>query len=98
MAAFSPTTENSSKSFKRTISLQYRPEQLINVFINSLTGVQVEYKGVIYDTEIFSKPKNLLLIPLRRRKNTYRPPEDHYYKYGRNLVKPIVYDESDQKF
>ncbi|MCX7904887.1 MAG: ISNCY family transposase [Caloramator sp.] len=67
----------------------------INVFINSLARVQVEYKGVVYDTEIFVKSKTA--NPIKKEKNTYRPPEDHYYKYGRNSVKPIIYDESDQE-
>ncbi|CCJ34310.1 ISNCY family transposase [Caloramator australicus] len=69
----------------------------INVFINSLAGVQVEYKGIVYETEVFVKPKKSSNDAVKKEKNTYRPPEDHYYKYGRNLVKPIIYDESDQE-
>lgn len=70
----------------------------INIFISSLTGVRAECKGVIYETIPFIKPKKLSSEETaKKEKTTYRPPDTHYFKYGRNLVKPILFEESEQE-
>lgn len=74
------------------------PNTNINVFVSSITGVRVEYKGINYETVPFIKPKKVSLdAPKQHKAACYRPPDTHYYKYGQNLFKRVTFEESDRE-
>ena len=67
----------------------------VNVLISPLFGVRVQFKTVVYDVVPFIKPKkNTKPNSQAKQKNTYRPPEDHYYKYGKDLWPKLSFAES----
>ena len=73
------------------------PKTQINVFVSSISGVRVEYKGIIYETVPFVKPKKAMDNTLKAlRSKAYTPPDDHYYKHGQALFKRVTFEESDQ--
>ncbi|WP_026487316.1 hypothetical protein [Caldanaerobius polysaccharolyticus] len=45
------------------------PKATINVFISSISGVRVKYKGVVYETELFIKPKKVADSAPKKRKS-----------------------------
>lgn len=73
------------------------PQTQINIFVGSISGVRVEYKGRIYETVPFIKPKkavdNTLKVP---RSKAHTPPDDHYYKYGQTLFKRVTFEDTDR--
>lgn len=70
----------------------------VNVFISSITGVRVEYNGRIYETVPFVKlRKSATADSPKEPKTPYRPPDSHYYKYGKSLFKPVTFEESDRE-
>lgn len=73
------------------------PKTQINVFVSSISGVRVEYKGRIYETVPFVKPKKPVdNEPKERKSPPYTPPDTHYYKYGHNLFKRVTFEDSDR--
>ena len=73
------------------------PKTNINVFVSSISGVRMEYKGRIYETVPFIKPKKAMDNAAKERKsNAYTPPDTHYYKYGQNLFKQVTFEDSDR--
>lgn len=73
------------------------PKTPINVFVSSISGVRVEYKGRIYETVPFVKPKKPIdNEPKERKSPPYTPPDTHYYKYGHNLFKRVTFEDSDR--
>lgn len=74
------------------------PQTYVRVFISSISGVKVEYKGRIYETVPFAKPKRAVNDTEKARKSTaHTPPDSHYYKYGQNLFKQVTFEDSDQE-
>ena len=72
----------------------------INIFVSSITGVRVEYKGIIYETLPFIKPKNTNNadnVPKEHKSTAHTPPDTHYYKYGQSLFKRVTFEETDQQ-
>jgi len=73
------------------------PQTHITVLISSISGVQVEYKGRIYETVPFVKPKKAVDNAAKERKsNAYTPPDTHYYRYGQALFKRVTFEDSDR--
>jgi len=73
------------------------PRTPINVFISSISGVRVEYKGKIYETVPFVKPKKAAnSAPKTSKRKAYIPPDSHYYKYGQTLFKRVTFEDSDR--
>jgi len=70
----------------------------ITICISSITGVRAEYKGRIYDTVAFIKPKKAAQNVEKERKSSgYTPPDTHYYKYGQALFPKLTFEESDRE-
>jgi transposase len=74
----------------------FSTKKQINVFVSSITGVRAEYNGIIYATVPFIKSAKAAKTAEPKERKTYRPPKDHYYKYGQNLFKKLTYEDSDQ--
>jgi transposase len=73
------------------------PKTNILVFISSISGVRVEYKGRIYETVPFIKSKKTIDNDSKEYKSTaHTPPESNYYKYGQKLFKRVTFEDSDQ--
>ena len=74
------------------------PQTHIRVFISSMSGVRVEYRGRIYETVPFIKPRKSADNTQKPQKSTaYTPPDKHYYKYGQDLFKRVTFEDSDQE-
>lgn len=71
----------------------------VDVLISPHFGIHVSYKGAIYETVPYIKPKpqKIIVTPENRETPTWIPPDSHYYKYGHRLVKKITFEESDQE-
>lgn len=67
----------------------------INVLISPLFGVRVQFKNDVYDIVPFIKPKKSSKPSSTKEINTYRPPHDHYYKYGKHLWPKLSFAESE---
>jgi len=67
----------------------------IDVLISPIFGVRAQFKSVVYDVVPFIKPKKSTKPNSTKEKSTYRPPEDHYYKYGHQLWPKLSFVESD---
>lgn len=75
----------------------FSTKKQINVFVSSITGVRAEYNGVVYPTVPFIKPARGTKATEPKQHKTYRPPDDHYYKYGQSLFPKLTYEDSDQE-
>jgi len=68
----------------------------IDVLVSPAFGVRVAFAGLIYEVIPYVKPDKAAEKTAKpKKKGKYIPPDTHYYKYGHNLVKKIVFDESD---
>ncbi|TZE83490.1 hypothetical protein [Calorimonas adulescens] len=57
----------------------------------------MEYKGAVYETELFIKPNKVAdSAPKERKSTAYTPPDTHYYKYGQSLFKQVTFEGCDQ--
>jgi len=73
------------------------PQAKINVFVSSISGVRVEYKGKIYETVPFVKPKKVIdTTPKKCESTAHKPADTHYYKYGKELFKRVTFEDSDK--
>jgi transposase len=68
----------------------------ITVCISNINGIWVEYKGNIYQTVPFIKPKKTKKRESKE-PNNYKPPETHYFKKGKELAPKISFEESNQE-
>lgn len=73
------------------------PKSQVDVLISPVFGVRVKYKNAVYEVVPFIKPKKVKAPTSSREKRTYRPPDDHYYKYGRELWPKLSFAESDSE-
>lgn len=73
------------------------PHSKINVFVNSISGIRVEYKGRIYETTLFIKPKKVMdSTPKVLKPVANTPSDNHYYKYGQDIFKRVTFEDSDR--
>ncbi len=89
-----------NKHFKIIQSKELPPlpkSACVDVLISPRFGIKVSYKGAIYDTVPYIKPKKMQDKAPLKEKKVWSPPDSHYYKYGHRLVKKIAYTESDQE-
>ncbi|MCG9967436.1 ISNCY family transposase [Pelotomaculum terephthalicicum JT] len=74
------------------------PHISVNVLVCSTRGVCVEYKGRIYETTPFIKPKRVVDdAPKAYKSFAHTPPDSHYYKYGPALFKKVTFENSDRE-
>lgn len=69
----------------------------INVCISNIIGIRAEYKGNIYQTVPFIKPKKAKSKELKKEPATYKPPETHYFKKGKEMAPKISFAESNEE-
>ena len=69
----------------------------VDVLISPRFGIKISYKGTVYDTIPFIKPKKTETKVVPKERKTWIPPDSHYYKYGHRLIKKIAFTESDQE-
>ena len=69
----------------------------VDVLISPHFGVKASYRGAIYDTVPYIKPKKAQDKAPSKERKTWSPPDSHYYKYGHRLVKKVAFTESDQE-
>jgi len=89
-----------SKHFKIIQSKELPPlpkSARVDVLISPHFGVKVSYRGAIYDTMPYIKPKKSKEHSASKERKTWSPPDSHYYKYGHRLVKKVAFTESDQE-
>jgi transposase len=67
----------------------------VDVLISPIFGVRVQFKNVVYDVVPFIKPKKTAKPNSSKEKTTYRPPDHHYYKYGKHLWPKLSFAQSD---
>jgi len=69
----------------------------VSVLASPHFGIRVSFAGIVYEVVPFVKPKKVSEAAAKpKKKGKYIPPDSHYYKYGHNLVKKIVFDENDR--
>jgi len=68
----------------------------ITVCISNITGIKVEYKGYLYQTLDFIKPKKIEQA-VKKEPRKYIPPKTHYYKQGQHLYPKLGFEESNQE-
>ncbi len=73
------------------------PKSQVEVLISPVFGVRVKYKNTVYEVVPFIKPKKTKTPTPAKQKCTYRPPDHHYYKYGRELWPKLSFAESDSE-
>jgi hypothetical protein len=73
------------------------PKSQVEVLISPVFGVRVKYKNTVYEVVPFIKPKKTKTPTPAKQKSTYRPPDHHYYKYGRELWPKLSFAESDSE-
>lgn len=66
----------------------------INVLVGPRIGIKVQYKNTTFDTLHYIKPKKSSQPKLPSNKNTYSPPDSHYYKYGHTLITKVSFEDS----
>ncbi len=89
-----------SKHFKIIQSRELPPlpkSARVDVLISPHFGVKVSYRGAVYDTVPYIKPKKAQKKAALKERKTWSPPDSHYYKYGHRLVKKVAFTESDQE-
>jgi len=69
----------------------------ITVCISNITGITIEYKGNLYQTIDFIKPKKVKKQAVKKEPRKYIPPNTHYYKQGENLFPKLGFEESNQE-
>lgn len=69
----------------------------ITVCISNITGIKVEYKGILYQTVPFIKPKRVKEKAVKKEATKYSPSETHYYKQGKSLFPRLSFEESHQE-
>lgn len=74
----------------------FSTKKQVNVLLSSITGIGAEYNGIVYTTVPFIKPAKVSKSAEQKERKTYRPPEDHYYKYGQSLFTKLTYEDSDR--
>lgn len=72
------------------------PRSRIRVLVSPEFGVKAQYKGLVYDVLPYIKPKKQSPTKKPGVRNAYRPPDDHYFKYGRLLWKKLTFEDSDR--
>lgn len=68
----------------------------VDVLVSPHFGIRVQFKNVVYDVIPFVKSKKSSIPGTAKEKRIYRPPENHYYKYGRELWPKLIFTETDQ--
>ena len=88
------------KHFK-VIADKYQPQvptrTQITVCISNITGIRAQYKGNLFQTVPFIKPKKVKEKSVTKKPNKHRPPETHYYKGGKDSFPRLSYEESNQE-
>ena len=71
----------------------------VDVLISPRFGLKVSYKGAIYDTVPYIKPKKSTapMASTTQQRSPWSPPDSHYYKYGHRLMKKTTFEDSDQE-
>ena len=77
-------------------SVSIPPKAKIEVLISTVFGIRVQYKKQIFEAIPFIKPKKQSLETPKQRK-TYKPPDNHYYKYGQSLVNKLTFEDSNSE-
>ena len=72
------------------------PRASVDVLISTRFGIRAMYKGKAFDVIPYVRPKRKQKAPLKTRK-VYRPPDDHYFKYGHELWTKLSYAESNDE-
>jgi transposase len=98
------TTDNSSvvsihnKHFQilQTAALPEIPKRSkVSVIISTSVGVKVQYQGNVYEIINFIKPKKVNTTKNTAKPRTkYSPPDNHYFKYGKDKFKKVYFDDS----
>ena len=88
-----PSTVNTSVIDKGASILKIR----VKVLVSSEFGVKVQYRKIVYDVVPYIKPKKKSAAKTDGQKNVYRPPDEHYYKYGHVLWPKLSFDQSNQE-
>jgi transposase len=73
------------------------PRSRVKVLVSSEFGVKVQYRKIVYDVVPYIKPKKKSAAKTDGQKNVYRPPDEHYYKYGHVLWPKLSFDQSNQE-
>lgn len=73
------------------------PRSRIKVLISAEFGIKAQYRGLTYDAIPYIKPKKKSMPKsVNSPKNTWRPPDDHYFKYGHIAWKKLTFEDSDK--
>lgn len=72
------------------------PRSRIKVLISPEFGVKAQYKNIVYDTIPYIKPKKQSGSKPAGIRTVYRPPDDHYFKYGHLAWKKLTFEDSDR--
>lgn len=72
------------------------PRSRVKVLISSEFGVRAQYRNLVYEVVPYIKPKKNSAAKAAGKRNVYRPPDEHYYKYGHIAWSKLNFDESNQ--
>lgn len=73
------------------------PRSSVKVLVSSEFGLKAQYRNLVYEVVPFIKPKKSSAAKGNGPKSVYRPPDEHYYKYGHILWPKLCFDQSNQE-
>jgi len=71
------------------------PKSQLDVLVSPIFGIRVQFKNLVYDVIPFIKPKKNTKPNPTKEMTIYRPPDHHYYKYGKHLWPKLSFAESN---
>lgn len=72
------------------------PRSRVKVLVSPEFGVKAQYKNLTYNVIPYIKPKKKSASTATEPRDVYRPPDDHYFKYGHIAWKKLTFEDSDK--
>jgi transposase len=73
------------------------PKAKIAVLVSPRLGIKVQFKNALFGVLPYIKPKKASAPKsVSTTKNTWSPPDSHYYKYGHTLIKTVTFEDTDK--
>lgn len=71
------------------------PKSQITVLISPHFGIKAQHNNMVFEVLPYIKPAKQVK-PKSPKKEPYKPPDTHYYKYGHTMVKKLTFEDSDR--
>ncbi len=73
------------------------PKSKVNVLLSPHFGVRAKFNDVVYEVVPFIKPKKSHVKEHKKQlSKAHKPPDDHYFKYGKKQWPKLMFEDSDR--